>query len=194
MTNNNNVWNDIQKGVTKLYVNKKLETDQKEILEKARKLMNNYQKFNKDIVKFNKFFNINNSSVEGIKYSDIMNIIVKELDKRDKKIKENKKERDDLMKNNAPNKDWQLYQMDNNTNSSEGYKNDKKETNVEKERLKKVDSKADYVQKLKKQKLIEKHKGNLDKFFEFSKKTHYKKFRISRIEECVIEKLKRKEL
>ena len=37
--------------------------------------------------------------------------------------------------------------MDNNTNSSEGYKNDKKETNVEKERLKKVDSKADYVQK-----------------------------------------------
>ena len=94
MTNNNNVWNDIQKGVTKLYVNKKLETDQKEIiLEKARKLMNNYQKFNKDIVKFNKFFNINNSSVEGIKYSDIMNIIVKELDKRDKKIKEVKKEK-----------------------------------------------------------------------------------------------------
>ena len=84
------------------------------------------------------------------------------------------------VKNNAPNKDWQLYQMDNNTNSSEGYKNDKKETNVEKKRLKKVDSKADYVQKLKKQKLIEKHKGNLDKFLNFLKKLTIK-FRISRM-------------
>ena len=26
-----NIWNDIQKGVTKLYVNRKLETDQKKI-------------------------------------------------------------------------------------------------------------------------------------------------------------------
>ena len=63
------------------------------------------------------------------------------------------------MKNNASNKDWHLFQMDNNTNSSEGYKNDKQETNVEKERLKKVDNKADYAQKLKKQELIEENKG-----------------------------------
>lgn len=196
MTTNNNVWNDIQNGVKQLYDNDTtIKQDQKEkILEKARQLMNNYKKFNKDIVRFNKFYNINNTTVEGIKYSDIMNIIVKELDKRDKKnTKEEKQKIANLMKNNAPNKDWQLYQIKNKTNSSKGYKNDKQETNVEKERLKKVDNKADgYEQKLKKKELIEKHKGNLDKFFEFSKKPYYKKFRISRIEECVIEKLKKK--
>ena len=57
MTTTNNIWNDIQKGVKKLYVNKELTTTQKEkILEKTRQLMNSYKKFNMDIVKFNNFF------------------------------------------------------------------------------------------------------------------------------------------
>ena len=91
--------------------------------------MSSYKEFDMDIVKLNNIYNINNSSVEGIKYSDIMDIIVKKFDKRKEKIKEKKKKkRDNLVKNNAPNKNWNLFEMDNNTNSSEGYKNDKQET------------------------------------------------------------------
>ena len=196
MTTTNNIWNDIQKGVKKLYVNKELTTKQKEkILEKTRQLMNSYKKFNMDIVKFNNFFKINNTRVEGIKYSTIMNIIVKEFDNREKKNKKKKKERrDDLEKKNASNKDWQLYQMEHNTNSSEGYQSGKKENNKEKYEIEQNENKDVSIQKLKKEELIEKYKGNLDKLFEISETPKYKKFKISRIEECVIEKFKKKKI
>ena len=176
MTTTNNIWNDIQHGVKKLYVNKDLTTTQKDkILVKAKDLMNSYdKKFNKDIVRLNNFYKINNTRIEGIKYSAIMNIIVKEFDKRGENNRQKEKEkRDDVERKNKPNKDWQLYQMDHKTNSPEGYHSGKKENNKEIYELEENDNKDVSMQKLKKKELIENYKGDLDKLFEISKTPKY---------------------
>jgi len=198
-TNNNNVWNDIQKGVKKLYVNNttiKKQYQKDKILKKARQLMNTYKKFNMDIDRFNKFYNINNSEVEGIKYSYIMNIIVKEFDNR----KQKKKEQEQNITNgvNKNNNSFNKYQ---NANKGKGmssremskkYKEGIQENNREKYEIEKNENKEVYIEKLKKERLIEKYKGDLDRFVKISETPKYKKFDISLIEECVIEKFKKK--
>ena len=123
----NNIWNDIQEDVKKLYVGQDIETEQLgEIGKIVNKLWESYKavKDGKMTSKsFNDHYRIETSEIYGIKYSDIMDIISNEYDKREQKIKEMKKQkRDDLVKKNAPNKKWQLHQMNLETNSSDASK------------------------------------------------------------------------
>lgn len=195
MTTNNNIWNDIQQGVKNLYVGKDPDTNQlKKIVEE---LWKSYKAV-KDGKMTSEYFNnlYAQKVIYGIKYVDIINIIAKEYDKRNaKKEEQEKKISENVNKNNNPFNKYQNANKGKGMSSremSKQYKEGIQENNREKYEIEKNENKEVYIEKLKKERLIEKYKGDLDKLFEISETPKYKKFQISRIEECVIENLKAK--
>tara|TARA_Y100000389_G_C17458966_1_gene520233 strand:- start:752 stop:2140 length:1389 start_codon:yes stop_codon:yes gene_type:complete len=199
-TNNNNVWNDIQEDVKKLYVGQVIETEQiKEIKEIVGKLWKSYKAVKEGNMSNKTFYDYYaQKDIHGIRYLDIVNIISFAYGKRDERNKKkDQKQTDDLKQKNAPNKLWNLLQKKYKTDptvASKIYQSGKTENAKEQQRINKIDNKDVHTEQIKKERLIEKYKGKLDKLFEISKKTEYKNFKISCIEACIIEKLKGKSM